>query len=171
MPRALSICVEGTAALCIICCVQLLVLCHGHRCFVYCMLCTVACLWYGHCYSIYYMMFVVGTVAHFNGHCCLIYCMLWPATYFCGYWCSISCMLCTDVCLGYWYWCCICYILCTAVCHGHCHFVPWAMLLHMLRALYCHMICALGIAALHILYSVLLHVSAVGTAVLCAFML
>ena len=137
-------CTIGTANLYnIVCWILLHVLCHWHFGFIFCMLCSVTCLCYGHCCFICYMVFVMDIVALLNWYCYLytVYCM-WTATYFCGDCCSISYVPCTDVCLGYGYWLYVYYKLCSAVCHRDCHFVPWGMLLHMVYAVFCHMFSA-----------------------------
>ena len=80
-------------------------LCHGHCCFIHCMLCTAASFIV--CCALLHT-FCHGHFIFGNGHCCLIYCI--PL-------------------LHNLYVCCV---LPHSLCCGCCHFMPWALLLHIL---------------------------------------
>ena len=74
-------------------------LCHGHSCFIYCMLYTAAC------FMPWTLLFCVkGTAA---SHTCIVCCICTTAYVCHGHCCFIYCMLCTAA----------------YVCHGHCCFI------------------------------------------------
>ena len=62
----------------------------------------------------------MGTVALYI-ICCI------PPHILCTLLLHICCMYAVHWCMFGLFWS---YIMCTAVCRGHCHFVPWALLLH-----------------------------------------
>ena len=130
------------------CCISCVpyVLCHGHCCFTYCMLCTATyiVLWASLLYAkVQHRCFICCIMqALCHGHCCFICYVLCTAK-------SIVLRAFPLHAMGTVASYVACCVPATCFWHGHCYFlllynvychmfVPWTLLLHILHAVYCH---------------------------------
>ena len=125
-------------------------LCHGHSCFINCMLYTAACfmswtlLFCVKDTAASYIVCYICTAAYVcHGHCCFIFCMLCTAT------CVVPWVATPALCQGH---CCLIYCMPCIYCHMSMPrtllFVPRILLLRILYAVYLHMLCVMGTATL-----------------------